>query len=44
MLRVRRYHEQVDLFGTDVIPVKLGSVAQYTLQFALDGWKERFAF
>jgi hypothetical protein len=44
MLWVGRYYEQVDLSGTDVIPVKGGGVAQHSLQFALDGWKERFVF
>jgi hypothetical protein len=39
---IGRQHEQVDLLVTDVIPIELRSVAQHVLQFALDGWKERF--
>jgi len=41
---IKRQHEQVDLIVTDVVPIKLGSVTQYSLQFALDVWKERFVF
>src|SRR5688572_23841654 len=42
MRGIGRDNGQVDLLVPDVVPIEHRSVAQHILQFALDGWEERF--